>query len=123
MPAVKNVGEPCAGEPHARFDGGREETSDSRQCRATPGASRLPDLLPSHAYDMQYATSVGTTSSRSGGKTRVTTVGEMSVGTSVNQCPNPRESPANGLNLRGVSRGVATRRNGLTMRDRRRAGY
>jgi hypothetical protein len=43
MPAVKNVGEPCAGEPHARFDGGREETSDSRQCRATPGASRLPD--------------------------------------------------------------------------------
>ncbi|MDX6707683.1 MAG: hypothetical protein QOI48_3529, partial [Solirubrobacteraceae bacterium] len=28
MPAVKNVGEPCAGEPHARFDGGREETSD-----------------------------------------------------------------------------------------------
>src|SRR3954447_6971779 len=43
MPAVKNVGEPCAGEPHARFDGGREETSDSRPCRATPGASRLPD--------------------------------------------------------------------------------
>ncbi len=26
MPAVKNVGEPCAGEPHARIDGGREET-------------------------------------------------------------------------------------------------
>jgi hypothetical protein len=22
MPAVKNVSEPCAGEPHARFDGG-----------------------------------------------------------------------------------------------------
>ncbi len=43
MPAVKNVGEPCAGEPHARFDGGREETSISRPCRATPGASRLPD--------------------------------------------------------------------------------
>jgi len=46
MPAVKNVGEPCAGEPHARFDGGREETNDSRQCRATPGASRLPDHPP-----------------------------------------------------------------------------
>ena len=46
MPAVKNVGEPCAGEPHARFDGGREETNDSRQCRATPGASRLPDQPP-----------------------------------------------------------------------------
>jgi hypothetical protein len=43
MPAVKNVGEPCAGEPHARFDGGREETSASRPARAAPGASRLPD--------------------------------------------------------------------------------
>jgi hypothetical protein len=43
MPAVKNVGEPCAGEPHARFDGGREETNVSRPRRATPGASRLPD--------------------------------------------------------------------------------
>ena len=30
MPAVKDVGEPCEGEPHARFDGGREETSASR---------------------------------------------------------------------------------------------
>ena len=46
MPTVKNVGEPCAGEPHARFDGGREETSDSRLRRATPGASRLPDQPP-----------------------------------------------------------------------------
>ena len=43
MPAVKDVGEPCAGEPHARFDGGREETNVSRPRRATPGASRLPD--------------------------------------------------------------------------------
>ena len=43
MPTVKNVGEPCAGEPHARIDGGREETSVSRQRRAMPGASRLPD--------------------------------------------------------------------------------
>src|SRR5512144_117073 len=48
MPPVKNVGEPCAGEPHARIDGGREETSDSRPRRATPGASRLPDQ--SHAW-------------------------------------------------------------------------
>ena len=46
MPMVKNVGEPCAGEPHARFDGGREETNDSRPRRATPGASRLPDQPP-----------------------------------------------------------------------------
>ena len=30
MPPVKNVGEPCSGEPHARIDGGREETSVSR---------------------------------------------------------------------------------------------
>ena len=30
MPAVKDVGEPCEGEPHARFDGGREETNASR---------------------------------------------------------------------------------------------
>ena len=43
MPAVKDVGEPCAGEPHARFDGGREETGASRPRRAEPGASRLPD--------------------------------------------------------------------------------
>ncbi len=43
MPAVKNVGEPCAGEPHARIDvaaGGNQRQS------ATPrgaGASRRPD--------------------------------------------------------------------------------
>src|SRR5712691_11590951 len=30
MPAVKDVGESCEGEPHARFDGGREETNASR---------------------------------------------------------------------------------------------
>ena len=29
MPPVNGVGEPCAGEPHARFDGGREETNTS----------------------------------------------------------------------------------------------
>ena len=46
MPAVKNVGEPCAGEPHARIDGGREETGTTRQVRAEPGASRLPDHPP-----------------------------------------------------------------------------
>jgi hypothetical protein len=44
MPAVKDVGEPCEGEPHARFDRGREETNASRLTpRAAPGASRLPD--------------------------------------------------------------------------------
>jgi transposase len=46
MPTVKDVGEPCEGEPHARFDGGREETNASRSTRTTPGASRLPDRSP-----------------------------------------------------------------------------
>jgi hypothetical protein len=40
MPAVKAAGEACEGEPHARFDGGREETDASQ---LTPrGARRLP---------------------------------------------------------------------------------
>src|SRR2546426_10752109 len=44
MPAVKDVGEPCEGKPHARFDGGREETNASRP---TPcGARRLPPTRP-----------------------------------------------------------------------------
>jgi hypothetical protein len=30
MPAVNDVGEPCAGEPHARFDGRRLETEHTR---------------------------------------------------------------------------------------------
>ena len=29
MPAVNDVGEPCAGEPHARFDGRELETERS----------------------------------------------------------------------------------------------
>jgi hypothetical protein len=38
MPAVNDVGEPCAREAHARFDGGRLET-ERKQCHR---ASRLP---------------------------------------------------------------------------------
>jgi hypothetical protein len=36
MPAVKNVGEPCAGEPHARFDvaAGGNQTSRANIRRA-----------------------------------------------------------------------------------------
>ena len=36
MPAVKNVGEPCAGEPHARFEvaAGGNEASRASTCRA-----------------------------------------------------------------------------------------
>ena len=33
MPAVKDVGEPCAGEPHARFDGGELEKEQPRRHR------------------------------------------------------------------------------------------
>ena len=35
MPAVKNVGEPCAGEPHARFEvaAGGDQTSRASVCR------------------------------------------------------------------------------------------
>jgi hypothetical protein len=35
MPAVNDVGEPCAGEPHARFDGRGLETGGKR-CRTAP---------------------------------------------------------------------------------------
>jgi hypothetical protein len=35
MPAVNDVGEPCAGEPHARFDGRGLET-DGKHCRTAP---------------------------------------------------------------------------------------
>jgi len=43
MPAVKNVGEPCAGEPHARFEvaaGGNQTSRASTAARS--GASRRP---------------------------------------------------------------------------------
>src|SRR5262249_50809500 len=33
---VNDVGEPCEGKPHARFDGGREETSATRARRLSP---------------------------------------------------------------------------------------
>jgi hypothetical protein len=44
MPAVKGVGEPCAGEPHARIDaaaGGNRNQSGSHS-RTELGASRRP---------------------------------------------------------------------------------
>lgn len=44
MPPVKDVGEPGAGEPHARFDGGREETSASRP--RPHDVRRLPPTRP-----------------------------------------------------------------------------
>jgi hypothetical protein len=44
MPPVKNVGEPCAGEPHARFDvgGGRKPGQSGQHVPHGPGASRRP---------------------------------------------------------------------------------
>ncbi|MCA1700223.1 MAG: hypothetical protein LC790_15495, partial [Actinobacteria bacterium] len=45
---MKNVGEPCAGEPHARFDaaaGGDQHQSGQHALR---GARRLPPTLPRH---------------------------------------------------------------------------
>ena len=54
MPAVKNVGEPCAGEPHARIDGGREETSASRH--PPRGARRLSPTRPTSRIGLPAST-------------------------------------------------------------------
>ena len=47
MPTVKNVGEPCAGEPHARIDGaaGGNRTQSATRPR---GTRRLPPTRPSN---------------------------------------------------------------------------
>ncbi len=55
MPAVNDVGEPCAGKPHARFDGRELETEHLDMVTAVgqpdgePLAPRLPDLPPERA--------------------------------------------------------------------------
>src|SRR5664279_400459 len=55
MPAVNDVGEPGAREPHARFDGRELETerlvrvTEVGQPDGKPRASRLLDLPPNHA--------------------------------------------------------------------------
>jgi hypothetical protein len=46
MPALKDVGEPCEGKPHARFDGGREETNASR---LNPAQHPAPPAYPTAA--------------------------------------------------------------------------
>jgi hypothetical protein len=51
MPAVKNVGEPCAGEPHARIDGGREETRDQSATPRKPGRLSPTRPLPRRLTD------------------------------------------------------------------------
>ena len=42
MPPVKDVGEPCAGEPHARFDGRGLETERYRVTAPVPDPTILP---------------------------------------------------------------------------------
>jgi hypothetical protein len=52
MPPVKNVGKPCAGEPHARFDGRGLETEatpamvEAKAARGNPGRSARPTAEP-----------------------------------------------------------------------------
>src|SRR5450755_3710836 len=56
MPAVNDVGEPGAGEPHARFDGRELETgrlvrvTEVGQPDGKPRAPRLPDLPPNDRH-------------------------------------------------------------------------
>ena len=55
MPAVNDVGEPCAGEPHARFEGRGLETEPLAMVTAKgqptgkPAATRPQDLPPATA--------------------------------------------------------------------------
>jgi len=52
MPAVKNVGEPCAGEPHARFEvaagGNQTSRASTRRAVQAPLAdpTKTPDDVP-----------------------------------------------------------------------------
>jgi hypothetical protein len=46
MPPVKNVGEPCAGEPHARFDAAAGGNQASRQARTAPAPPADPTATP-----------------------------------------------------------------------------
>jgi hypothetical protein len=47
MPAVNDVGEPCAGEPHARFDGRGLETERNRVTAPVPDPTNLSDRTES----------------------------------------------------------------------------
>jgi hypothetical protein len=53
MPAVKNIGEPCAGEPHARLEGRREQT---RPVGYAVRPRRLPPTLPLPWLQVRYQT-------------------------------------------------------------------
>src|SRR5215218_2657646 len=57
MPTVKNVGEPCAGEPHARFDVGGGRKPDQSATPRGPGASRRPYRDPLAWWNYSFAPS------------------------------------------------------------------
>jgi hypothetical protein len=58
MPAVNDVGEPCAGEPHARFDGRALETEQ------TGRALRFPGRWPLRHHMARAGTTLPTTCHR-----------------------------------------------------------
>src|SRR5919198_2436943 len=82
MPPVKNVGEPCAGEPHARFDAAAGGNQASRQARAAPAPPADPTATP-------WGETHGARPLREGGL--VPGRGEMHV---VLRVPAPRAAPA-----------------------------
>ena len=55
MPAVKNVGEPCAGEPHARFEvaAGGNQTSRASTSRAVQAPPVDPPLFAGESSGAQ----------------------------------------------------------------------
>ena len=64
MPAVNGVGEPCAGEPHARFDGRELETEprpdhghwDEAQPTGKPAAMKAPGPTVRRSPPRQFPT-------------------------------------------------------------------
>jgi putative transposase len=56
MPTVKNVGEPCAGEPHARFDAaaGGNQASRASTCRAAQAPLADPTNVHQIRTSMRY---------------------------------------------------------------------
>src|SRR5205085_8640535 len=60
-PPVKDVGEPCAGEPHARFDGRGLETDHHGCHRASPRPNQ-PRMNPTYDFTGQVALVTGASS-------------------------------------------------------------
>jgi hypothetical protein len=64
MPTVKNVGEPCAGEPHARFEVAAGGNQASRLQPRGPGASRRPYQTPRHRSSAGVSVGLGSANSK-----------------------------------------------------------